>query len=162
VWLVVFIAYIYAAAMVSPLTHHASAETVIRLSVAVVLGLAFFWWGLRFLVGSRVLPGGDARRGGHGGVPGWLASLLRLGLPAAYRLERGYLRGAGHRADRAVVAGRRRLGHLWRPVFGRWFHDGWLRAWADNHRGHRQPGDAGEGYGQDSEPAHEDPNTSPR
>jgi membrane protein len=54
VWLVVFIAYVYAAATVGPLTHHSSAETVIRVSVAVVLGLAFFWWGLRFLVGSRV------------------------------------------------------------------------------------------------------------
>src|SRR3984885_10677202 len=54
VWLVALIAYIYAAATVGPLTHHASAATVSRVSAAVVLGIAFFWWGLHFLVGGRV------------------------------------------------------------------------------------------------------------
>ena len=54
VWLIVLIAYIYAAATVGPLTHHAPAATVSRVSVAVVLGIAFFWWGLHFLVGGRV------------------------------------------------------------------------------------------------------------
>ena len=44
-WLIVFIAYIYAAAAVGPLTHHWSAATVSRVSVAVVLGIVFFWWG---------------------------------------------------------------------------------------------------------------------
>ncbi len=54
VWLTVLIVYIYAAATVGPLTHHASAATVIRVSAAVVFGVAFFWWGLHFLVGGRV------------------------------------------------------------------------------------------------------------
>jgi membrane protein len=54
VWLIVLIVYIYAAATVAPLTHHAPAATVSRVSVAIVLGIAFFWWGLRFLVGGRV------------------------------------------------------------------------------------------------------------
>ena len=54
VWLIVFIAYIYVVALVGPLTHHASAATVSRVSAAVVLGIAFFWWGLHFLLGGRV------------------------------------------------------------------------------------------------------------
>ncbi len=54
VWLIVLIAYIYAAATVGVVTHHAPAETVSRVAVAIVLGIVFFWWGLRFLVGGRV------------------------------------------------------------------------------------------------------------
>ena len=54
VWLIAFIAYIYAAATVGTVTRHAPAETVSRVSVAIVLGIVFFWWGLRFLVGGRV------------------------------------------------------------------------------------------------------------
>jgi membrane protein len=163
VWLVVFIAYIYAAAMVGPLTHHASAETVIRVSVAVVLGLAFFWWGLRFLVGSRVsylaaMPGAVATVAFLAGLrafsalvfqPLIVSNAVTYGALGTVLIVQSWLIGVGW-----VIYG----GQL----FGRWLHDGWLRAWADNRRGHRQPGDGGEGYGQDSEPAHEDPNTSPR
>src|ERR1700689_5191223 len=62
VWVVVLIAYIYVAATVGTVTRHTPAETVSRVSAAVVLGIVFFWWGLRFLVGGRVsylaaLPG---------------------------------------------------------------------------------------------------------
>ncbi|HMD91707.1 MAG TPA: hypothetical protein VKG80_03605, partial [Trebonia sp.] len=50
-------------------------------------------------------------------------------------------------------------------LIGRWFHDAWLRAWADNGSGHRQPGGEKEGRGQpggeDNEPAHGDPSTPP-
>src|SRR5262249_42764435 len=34
-------------------------------------------------------------------------------------------------------------------LFGRWFHDAWLRAWADSRRDHKEPG-GGEG-GQDAD-----------
>src|ERR1700728_381985 len=62
VWVTVLIAYIYAAATVGTVTRHTPAETASRVLVAVVLGIVFFWWGLRFLVGGRVsyraaLPG---------------------------------------------------------------------------------------------------------
>ena len=40
-------------------------------------------------------------------------------------------------------------------LFGRWFHDAWLRAWADNRRDRGQPG------GDENEPAHGDPSTPP-
>src|ERR1700685_3626213 len=50
VWAAVLIAYIYAAATAGPLTHRASDQTAVRVSVALVLGIAFFWWGLHFLV----------------------------------------------------------------------------------------------------------------
>ncbi|HEV3290491.1 MAG TPA: hypothetical protein VG123_16010, partial [Streptosporangiaceae bacterium] len=62
VWLAALIAYIYAAATVGAVTRHAPAGTVSQVTVAVLLGIGFFWWGLRFLVGGRVsylaaLPG---------------------------------------------------------------------------------------------------------
>ena len=50
VWLAGLIAYIYAAASVGAVTRRVPAETVSRVSVAVVLGVVFFWWGLHFLV----------------------------------------------------------------------------------------------------------------
>jgi len=62
------------------------------------------------------LSGGDAGRGGDAGGPGGPAGLLRPGLPAADHQERGQLRCAWHRPDRAVVAHRRRLGPLRRPA----------------------------------------------
>jgi len=163
VWLVVLIAYIYAAATVGPLTHHAPAETVIRVSVALVLGLAFFWWGLRFLVGSRVsylaaMPGAVATVAFLAGLRAFSASVFQplivsnavtYGALGTVLIVQSWLIGVGW-----VIYG----GQL----FGRWFHDGWLRAWAENHWGHRQPGGGGEGYRQDSEPAHGDPNKSPQ
>jgi membrane protein len=65
VWLAALIAYIYVAATVGAVTRHAPAGTVSQVSVAVLLGIGFFWWGLRFLVGGRVsylaaLPGAVA------------------------------------------------------------------------------------------------------
>src|ERR1035438_3362060 len=54
VWVVAFIAYFYAAATVGTVTHGGAAETAARVAVAVVLGIAFFWWGVCFLVGARV------------------------------------------------------------------------------------------------------------
>ncbi len=121
VWLAALTAYIYAEATVGTVTHGGLAET----AAAAVLGIAFFWWGLRFLivVGTALpdrrpggLSGGDAGRGGDDSGPGWPAGLLRPGLRAACRQQRGHLRRAGHRPDRAVVADQRRLGRLWRPV----------------------------------------------
>ncbi len=163
VWLVVFIAYIYVAATVGPLTHHASAETVVRVSVAAVLGLAFFWWGLRFLVGGRVsylaaMPGAVATVAFLAGLrafsalvfqPLIVSNAVTYGALGTVLIVQSWLIGVGW-----VIYG----GQL----FGRWFHDGWLRAWADHHRVRSQPGGGGKGYRQDSEPAHEDPDASPQ
>ena len=44
-WLAALIAYIYAAATVGSVTNSALAESAGRVAVAVVLGIAFFWWG---------------------------------------------------------------------------------------------------------------------
>jgi membrane protein len=63
VWVTGLTAYLYATATVGTVTHTSGvAETAGRVAVAVVLGIAFFWWGLRFLTGGRVsylaaLPG---------------------------------------------------------------------------------------------------------
>ena len=156
VWLIAFIAYIYVAATVAPVTRHAPAETVIRVSAAVVLGLAFFWWGLRFLVGGRVsylaaLPGAVATVAFLAGLRAFSALVFQplivtnavtYGALGTVLVVQSWLIGVGW-----VVYG----GQL----FGRWFNDAWLRDWADNRRGRRQPG------GQEGEPAHEAPSTPP-
>jgi membrane protein len=140
-WLIIFIAYIYAAATVGPLTHRVPAETATRVSVAVVLGIAFFWWGLRFLVGGRVsylaaLPGAVATVVLLAGLrafsalvfePLIVANAVTYGALGTVLVVQSWLVGVGW-----VVYG----GQL----FGRWFHDAWLLAWADNHEGDGQPG----------------------
>jgi membrane protein len=166
VWLIAFIAYIYAAATVAPLTHHAPAETVSRVSVAVVLGIIFFWWGLRFLVGGRVsylaaMPGAVATVAFLAGLrafstlvfkPLIVANAVTYGALGTVLIVQSWLIGVGW-----VVYG----GQL----FGRWFHDAWLRAWADNRSGYKQPGGGEEGHGQpggeESESAHGGPSTPP-
>jgi membrane protein len=152
VWLTVFIAYIYAAATVGTVTSHAPAETVSRVSVAVVLGVVFFWWGLRFLVGGRVsylaaLPGAAVTVAFLAGLrafsalvfePLIAANAVTYGALGTVLIVQSWLIGVGW-----VVYG----GQL----CGRWFNDAWLRDWAASRRGRRQPG------GEESEPAHEGP-----
>jgi membrane protein len=149
VWLIVFIIYIYAAATVGPVTHHAPAETVSRVSVAVVLGIIFFWWGLRFLVGGRVsylaaMPGAIATVAFLAGLrafsslvfkPLIVANAVTYGALGTVLILQSWLVGVGW-----VVYG----GQL----FGRWFYDAWLWALADNRWGHKQPGSGEEGRGQ--------------
>jgi membrane protein len=146
VWLVVFIAYVYAAATVGSLTRHVPAETVSRVSVAVVLGIVFFWWGLRFLVGGRVsylaaLPGAVATVAFLAGLRAFSALVFQplivtnavtYGALGTVLIVQSWLIGVGW-----VIYGGQLL--------GRWFHDAWLQAWADNRRGRGQPGDAAAG-----------------
>ncbi len=127
VWLIALLAYIYAAATAAPLTHHAPAETVIRVSVAIVLGIAFFWWGLHFLVGGRVsylaaLPGAIATVAFLAGLRAFSAlvfeplivtNAVTYGAVGTVLIVQSWLVGVGW-----VVYG----GQL----FGRWFHDAWL------------------------------------
>jgi membrane protein len=166
VWLTVLIAYIYAAATVGDVTGHAPAETVSRVSVAVVLGIAFFWWGLRFLVGGRVsylaaLPGAVVTVAFLAGLrafsalvfqPLIVSNAVTYGALGTVLIVQSWLIGVGW-----VVYG----GQL----FGRWVHDAWLRAREDNRRGHRQPGGREQGHdrpgGEESEPTHGDPSTPP-
>jgi len=141
VWLAVFIGYIYAAASVSPVTRHAPPETASRVSVAVGLGIVFFWWGLRFLVGGRVsylaaLPGAVATMALLVGLrvfsalvfkPLIISNAVTYGALGTVLIVQSWLVGVGW-----VVYG----GQL----FGRWFRDAWLLARADRRPGHEQPG----------------------
>ena len=141
VWLAALIAYIYAAATVGTVTRHSPAETVSRVSVAVVLGIVFFWWGLRFLVGGRVsylaaLPGAVATVAFLAALrafsalvfqPLLVSNAVTYGALGTVLIVQSWLIGVGW-----VVYG----GQL----FGRWFHEAWLQTWADNRRGRRQPG----------------------
>ena len=156
VWVIVLIAYIYAAATVGTVTRHTPAETVSRASVAIVLGIAFFWWGLRFLVGGRVsylaaMPGAVATVVFLIGLrafsalvfePLIVSNAVTYGALGTVLIVQSWLIGVGW-----VVYG----GQL----FGRWFNDAWFRAWAENRWGHRQPG------GEESKPVHGGPSTPP-
>ena len=140
VWVVALIAYIYAAAMVGTVAHVGPAETAVRVVVAVVLGIAFFWWGLRFLVGGRVsylaaLPGAVATITGLAGLrvfsglvfePLIASNAVSYGALGSFLIVESWLIGVGW-----VIYG----GQL----FGRWFHDARLQPWADSRRGRREP-----------------------
>ena len=155
VWLAVLIAYIYAAATVGPLTRHAPAETVSRVSAAVVLGIVFFWWGLRFLVGGRVsylaaMPGAVATVAFLAGLrafsvlvfePLIVANAVTYGAVGTVLIVQSWLIGVGW-----VIYG----GQL----FGRWFHDGWLRTWADSRRDRGEPARRGTGPAGARRPKH--------
>ncbi|HEX4091308.1 MAG TPA: hypothetical protein VHZ33_21560 [Trebonia sp.] len=141
VWLVALIAYIYAAATVGALTSTAPAETVSRVSVALVLGIVFFWWGLRFLLGGRVsylaaLPGAVATVAFLAGLrafstlvfePLIATNAVTYGAVGTVLILQSWLIGVGW-----VIYG----GQL----FGRWFYDGWLRVRADSRRVPAEPG----------------------
>jgi membrane protein len=142
VWLIVLIAYIYAAATVGAPTRHTPAQTVSRVLVAIVLGLVFFWWGLRFLVGGRVsylagMPGAVATLAFLAGLrvfstlvfePLVVTNAVTYGALGTVLVVQSWLIGVGW-----VVYG----GQL----FGRWFYDAWLQPWADNRWGRRARGD---------------------
>jgi len=136
VWLVALIAYIYAAATVGALTRRVPAETVSRVSVAVVLGVVFFWWGLRFLLGGRVsylaaLPGAVATVAFLAGLrafstlvfePLIASNAITYGAVGTVLILQSWLIGVGW-----VIYG----GQL----FGRWFYDGLLKARAEGSPG---------------------------
>ena len=141
VWAVALIAYIYAAASVGAVTSGGPTETAGRVAVAVVLGVAFFWWGLRFQVGGRVsylaaLPGAVATIVGLAGLrafsglvfePLIASNAVSYGALGSFLIVQSWLIGVGW-----VVYG----GQL----FGRWFYDARLQAWADSRRGPGEPG----------------------
>ncbi len=142
VWLIVFIAYIYAVATVGAATRHTPVQAVSRVLVAIVLGLVFFWWGLRFLVGGRVsylaaMPGAVATLASLAGLrvfstlvfePLVVTNAVTYGALGTVLVVQSWLIGVGW-----VVYG----GQL----FGRWFYDAWLPPRADNRRGRREPGE---------------------
>jgi membrane protein len=137
VWLAALIAYIYAAATVGTVTHRGLAETAGQVAVAVVLGIAFFWWGLRFLTGGRVsylaaMPGAVAAMVGLSGLrvfsglvfePLIVSNAVSYGALGTVLIVQSWLIGVGW-----VLYGSQ--------LFGRWFHDSWLQDWAHSHRGH--------------------------
>jgi membrane protein len=141
VWLAALIAYIYAAATVGSVARGGLPETAGRVAVAVVLGIAFFWWGLRFLVGGRVsylaaMPGAVATLVGLTGLrafshlvfePLIVRNAVSYGALGTFLIVQSWLIGVGW-----VVYG----GQL----FGHWFYDSWLEDWAHRGQGRREPG----------------------
>jgi len=156
VWAAALVAYIYAAATVGTVIYRGWAETAARVAVAVVFGVAFFWWGLRFLVGARVsylaaMPGAVATIVGLAGLrafsglvfqPLIASNAVSYGALGSFLIVQSWLIGVGW-----VVYG----GQL----FGRWFYDARLQAWADSRRRRREPGagqDGEQGPGSQSTP----------
>ncbi len=142
VWLVALIAYIYAAATVGSATFHTPAETLSRVSVAVVLGIVFFWWGLRFLVGG-------GRVSYLAAMPGAVVTVAFLAALRAFSalvfqpliVENAVTYGA---LGTVLIVQSWLIGVGWviygGQLFGRWFNDAWLRARVDNRWSHTQPG----------------------
>jgi membrane protein len=140
VWLIVLVAYIYSAATVGSVTHGGLAETAGRVAVAVVLGVAFFWWGLRFLLGGRVsylaaMPGAVATIVGLSGLrafsglvfePLIARNAVSYGALGTVLIVQSWLIGVGW----VLYAGQ---------LSGRWFYDGWMRGWAHRRWGHGEP-----------------------
>ena len=140
VWMAGLVAYIYATATVGAVTHRGPGETAGRVAVAVVLGVAFFWWGLRFLLGGRVsylaaLPGAIATIVCLAGLrvfsglvfePLIVSNAVSYGALGTVLIVQSWLIGVGW-----VLYGAQ--------LFGRWFHDSWLRDWAQRRRGDREP-----------------------
>jgi len=152
VWVVVLVAYIYVEATAGTVTHGGAAETMARVAIAVVLGVAFFWWGLRFLIGGRVsylaaMPGAVATVVCLGGLrvfsalvfqPLIATNAVTYGALGTVLIVQSWLIGAGW-----VVYG----GQL----FGRWFHDAWLQARAHGWRGQKKRGGGQEDDGQEDD-----------
>ncbi len=157
VWLTAAVAYIFAAATVGSVTNGGPAETAGRVAVAVVLGIAFFWWGLRFLTGGRVsylaaMPGAVATVVGLAGLrtfsglvfePLIARNAVSYGALGTVLIVQSWLIGVGW----VVYAGQ---------LFGRWFHDAWLLAWAQRRRRRREPGG-----GEEDEQCHGSQSTPP-
>jgi membrane protein len=133
VWTAVLIGYTYAEATVGNVAHGGLAETMARVLVAVLLGITFFWWGLRFLVGGRVsylaaLPGAVATTVALVGLrvfsglvfePLIAMNAVSYGALGTVLIVQSWLIGVGW----AVYGGQ---------LFGRWFHDARLRARPDS------------------------------
>jgi membrane protein len=136
VWMAGLTAYIYATATVGQVTHRGPTETAGRVAVAVVLGIAFFWWGLRFLLGGRVsyraaLPGAIATIVFLAGLrvfsglvfePLIVGNAVSYGALGTVLILQSWLIGVGW-----VLFGAQ--------LFGRWLHDSWLRDWGQSRRG---------------------------
>ena len=149
VWLAVLIAYIYAEATVGTATRGGPAEMAGKTAVPVVLGAAFFWWGLRFLTGGRVsylaaLPGAIATVVCLGGLrvfsglvfePLIVTNAVSYGSLGTVLIVQSWLIGVGW-----VLFG----GQL----FGRWFHDTWLEARAHHRRARKEARRRDEGGGE--------------
>ena len=141
VWLAALVGYIFAAATVGSVTNGGPAETAGRVAVAVVLGIAFFWWGLRFLTGGRVsylaaMPGAVATVVGLAGLrafsglvfePLIARNAVSYGALGTVLIVQSWLIGVGW----VLYAGQ---------LSGRWFHDAWLLAWAQRRQRHKEPG----------------------
>src|SRR5690349_22655496 len=137
VWLAVLTAYIFAEATVGTMTHGGMAATG---TVAVLAGIVFFWWGLRFLLGGRVsyleaMPGAVATILGLGGLrvfsglvfePLVASNAVSYGALGTVLIMKPWLIGVGW-----VIYGGQLL--------GRWFYDAWLRAWAHGRWGSAEP-----------------------
>ena len=137
VWLAALTGYIFAEATTGTVTHGGLAATG---AVAVLLGIVFFWWGLRFLIGGRVsylaaLPGAIATVVCLGGLrvfsglvfePLIVTNAVSYGSLGTVLIVQSWLIGVGW-----VLFG----GQL----FGRWFHDTWLEARAHSRRSGRGP-----------------------
>jgi len=139
-WLAALVAYLYTEATTGTLSG-GLARDASGLSAALVLGIVFFWWGLRFLLGGRVsylaaLPGAVATLVCLAGLrlfsglvfqPLVAENAVSYGALGTVLIVQSWLIGAGW-----VVYGSQ--------LFGRWFHTEFLHPWAQRRREDQERG----------------------
>jgi membrane protein len=114
---------------------------MVRVVVALLLSITFFWWGLCFLAGGRVsylaaMPGAVATTVAMAGLrvfsglvfqPLIATNAVSYGALGTVLIVQSWLIGVGW----AVYGGQ---------LFGRWFQQAWLSSRADSCQGHGEQG----------------------
>jgi membrane protein len=128
VWLAALTVYLLAETQSGAVLRHGPAQSVLRIALATLFGVLFFWWGQHFLLGERVtwgalLPGAVVTMAGLGGLrlfsdqvfsPLIVSNAITYGAVGTVLMVQSWLIGVGF-----VVFGG--------PLLGRHMHDMWRR-----------------------------------
>ncbi|GAA3820669.1 ribonuclease BN [Streptomyces phyllanthi] len=128
VWLAALTAYLLAETQSGAVLRDGLAQSVLRIVLATLFGVLFFWWGQHFLLGERVawgalLPGAVVTMAGLGGLrwfsdqvfsPLIVSNAITYGAVGTVLIVQSWLIGVGF-----VVFGG--------PLLGRHVHDMWQR-----------------------------------
>jgi membrane protein len=124
VWLVAMTAYLYGEVQSGLVLHRRWWESTIRVTLTLLFGVLFFWWGQWFLIGGRVhwralLPGAAATMTGLVGLRGFsihvfapliVSNAVSYGALGTVLVVQSWLIGVGF-----VVYGGALLGQVWAP-----------------------------------------------
>ncbi|MDF2256774.1 ribonuclease BN [Streptantibioticus ferralitis] len=124
VWLAALTAYLYAEVQSGQVLQRGWAASSLRVTLTLLFGVLFFWWGQWFLIGGRVhwralLPGAAATMVGLVGLRGFsvlvfapliVSNAISYGALGTVLVVQSWLIGVGY-----VVFGGALLGQVWAP-----------------------------------------------